>query len=35
MAQDEIFRKDAQSDYFDGEENVGKRWQEIKNRSAR
>jgi uncharacterized cupin superfamily protein len=30
----EIFRKDARSDYFDGEENVRERWQEIENRST-
>jgi uncharacterized cupin superfamily protein len=31
MPMDEIFRKNAQVSYFDGEENVREKWEEIKN----
>jgi uncharacterized cupin superfamily protein len=32
LPMDEIFRKDSQVSYFDGEENVGDKWKEIKDK---
>jgi hypothetical protein len=31
MPADEIFKKDSQVNYFDGEENVRDKWKEIEN----
>ncbi|MDR1381555.1 MAG: hypothetical protein LBJ47_08770, partial [Tannerella sp.] len=31
MPMDEIFKKDSQVNYFDGEENVRDKWKEIEN----